>query len=218
MEESIMTSHASTTRTKLILDVSVQEHFKETVSSAIVNQKMAAADDTVFYVVNLLSRCVKAEWLYDESTPKGVTHPPLAMLYTHAAQTGCPNERHAALRRLGDVALLISGLFPASLSRKIVDVDYYVAMGSGAYGYLSDKRGTSARTRTLTAIFAELAGKFQAFVDVLGEVAEQCGLSGNEDMLRLYETWIKTGSPRAANKLRQLGIEPACGAVSRRYN
>jgi len=211
-------TYSAATPAGLILDMSVQEHFRETVSSAIANQNLGVTEDTAFYVVNLLSHFVKAEWLYDESAPKGVTHPPLARLYAHAALVDCPNERHAILRRLGDIALLVSGLFPSSLSRKIVDVDYYIAMGSGAYGYLSDKNGASARTRTLAAIFAELAGKFHAFVDVLNEVAEQCQLRGNEDVLRLYDVWIKTGSPRTAGKLRKLGVEPASGAVSRRYN
>jgi len=37
------------------------------------------------------------------------------------------------MQRLGDTALFIAGVFADSLNRKLVDVDYYVAMGGTAY-------------------------------------------------------------------------------------
>ena len=37
----------------------------------------------------------------------------------------------------------------------------------------------------------------------------------HEDALRLYEMWVKTGSPRAERLLREYGIEPLRQACSR---
>ena len=36
------------------------------------------------------------------------------------------------------------------------------------------------------------------------------------DILRLYEMWMKTGSPRARGLLRELGVQPVAAAGARR--
>jgi hypothetical protein len=57
-------------------------------------------------------------------------------------------------------------------------------------------------------VFAELATKFGALVDALNEIAAAARPPSNDELMRLYEVWIKTGSPRAAGRLRALGVEP----------
>lgn len=198
----------------LITDKNVTEYFKDTVSSALSNQNVEADEGTVFYLVNLLTYFTRSEQLF-EPTPDGAILQPLALHYARAAQAGRTDERRQSLKRLGDVALLIAGMFPDSLNRKAVDLDYYIAMGRSAYGHLSD---TALRPATLRGIFSELAAKFQAFVDVLAEVGEDSRLGSSRDILRLYEVWVRTGSRRTAGKLRALGIEPMAGSVSRRRN
>jgi hypothetical protein len=89
-------------------------------------------------------------------------------------------------------------------------VDYYIALGERAYGSL-------ARTSddTFADVFDELSGKFSGFVDVLGEVSERTALSSNTDLLRLYEKWLRTRSPRSGDLLAQKGIVPNASIVSR---
>ena len=134
---------------------------------------------------------------------------PLVSFYEEAVEATSAEARNAALRRLGDVALFISGVFGDSLKGRLVDVDYYIAMGGSAYGSLSDGVRGSTQGRTLAAIFDELAEKFVSFVDVLGEVSDNTHLAGDTDLLRCYDLWAKTGSRRAASKLRRHGIEPS---------
>jgi hypothetical protein len=64
-------------------------------------------------------------------------------------------------------------------------------------------------------VFDELAGKFSAFVDVLGEVSERSALSSNSDVLRLYEKWVRTRSRRSGDLLVERGIVPNCSVSSR---
>ncbi|HEY5622591.1 MAG TPA: hypothetical protein VIV14_02445, partial [Gammaproteobacteria bacterium] len=88
------------------------------------------------------------------------------------------------------------------------DMDYYVHIGGGAYHSLSAQvRGTS-RGRAFGPVFTELAQKFQHFVDVLNDVRDDAKSNDDQDVLRLYEIWLRTGSKRAENLLRSLGIEP----------
>lgn len=199
---------------QLITETSLQEYFQNSVSDALENQKVEAAADTIHYVVNLLTSFSRAEALF-ERTRDGVMIRPLALLYAEAAEGVTPEERNRALRRLGDVALFISGVFSQSLNRCVVDIDYYVAMGGSAYSHLSETMRATNHGRTLSEIYCELASKFVAFVDVLGEVSEGAGCSNDADVLRQYEIWLRTGSARAAGKLRAVGIHPSRNASSR---
>ena len=212
-----MTSTSSGFDRPVILDTNVEEFFQQQIMIAAEHQGLAAREDTVHYVVKLLTAFVHARTLY-EDTPDGPMIKPLALLYADAVSAPHPNVRNQALKRLGDVALFIAGVFPDSLNRQLVDVDYYIAMGGNAYSYLSDTSGNTLRWQSYRPIFDELARKFTAFVDLLGEVTEQCHFSEEGDVLRLYEVWLRTGSERSAQRLRKLGIQPPHASVSHRQH
>jgi hypothetical protein len=89
-----------------------------------------------------------------------------------------------------------------------VDVDYHIAMGGRAYGTLAENVRGTVRGQAFAAVFLELAQKFQRLVDVLNDVAEMAYKHTDKDILRLYEIWIKTGSPRAYGLLQRLGVAP----------
>ncbi len=198
----------------VITSTSVGDFFHGALSSALSNQNIDAKPDTVHYVVHLLTQFSRSDRLY-EKTEHGYGLKPLAMIYADVVYSTDPGERRDALRRLGDVALFISGLFSHSLSRKLVDVDYYVAMGGNAYGQLSDTGTLGAQRRELSSVFCELSEKFTDFVDALAEVGQDANFSNDSDLLRSYETWLRTGSRRAAAQLRRAGIEPSESNVSR---
>ncbi len=199
---------------QLITETSLQEYFQASISDALENQNVKAEAETIHYVVGLLTSFSRAEKLF-ECTPDGMTIKPLALLYAEAVEGKTVEERSRTLRRLGDVALFISGVFSQSLNRCVVDVDYYVSMGGSAYSYLSDTMRGTNRGRAMSGIYDELASKFVAFVDVLGEVSEGGNCNNDIDVLRQYEIWLRTGSTRAAERLRAVGIQPSTNASSR---
>ena len=185
----------------------LREFFRDALEDAAGHQRLSADTQTMYYVVNLLTAFTRSEQLYDVDE-EGVRLPALAKLLAAALNAGHRGERGQHLQRLGDLALFLSGFFPDQLARKPVDMDYYIAMGGQAYQSLHvDLRG-SQRGAALGEVFAELASKFGAFVDALDEVAEALRADRDSNVLRLYELWLKTGSPRLAEKLRRQGIEP----------
>jgi hypothetical protein len=97
----------------------------------------------------------------------------------------------------------MSGFFPDSFRRRVVDVDYYVSMGAYAYGSLSRREADA-----FGEVFSELARRFVPYMDVLSEVSEQSGIRSSTDVLRLYEKWLRTGSPRDSQRLVDRGILP----------
>jgi hypothetical protein len=191
----------------LITSIDVREYFQGAVQDALFHQNLNVRQETAVYLTNLLVEFVRSENLYDD-TSEGIRLRPLAEMYADAVDARTLAQRDKSLRRLGDVALFIAGLFSGSLGRSLVDVDYYIAMGGSAYSFLAGSGRGMRAYLALKQVFSELSERFTEIVDVLGEVGEGANLKGGDDILRLYEIWLCTGSRRAARHLRIMGVEP----------
>ncbi|MGH8176908.1 MAG: hypothetical protein ACREV5_11660 [Steroidobacter sp.] len=199
--------HDAAAAQSLVAVPNLREFFHQSMQSALRKQRVAVDDHTEHYVVNVLTMFARSEELY-ENTPEGMRLRPLAHMLAEASEADTPQQRDAALRRLGDVSLFIAGFFAQSFARKLVDIDYHIAMGGRAYGALAENMRGTLRGQAFTMVFMELAQKFQRLVDVLNEVSEMAYTHSDKDILRLYEIWLKTGSPRAYGVLRRLGVAP----------
>jgi hypothetical protein len=177
------------------------EFFREQLERAMEHQKVSTSAFTQYYLVNLLAGCVRGE--LPPSEP-GYDETPLAVMYVRAIQSS-RRDRARLWRAMGDTALFVSGFFADSLSRRLVDLDYYKAMGGFAYGRLA--RDEDPRIFG-PEVFSELADRFSEFADLLSEISEASHLASNASLLKLYERWLQTGSRRAATLLAQRGITP----------
>ena len=186
---------------------SLREFFRDAFHSASENQHLEIDEQAEAYVVNLLTMFARAEALY-EPTPEGPRIRPLAHMLADALEAPTALARQRSLQRLGDVSLFVAGFFARSFARRLVDIDYHIAMGGNAYSSLADTMQRSAAGRTVGGVYAELAQKFQGLVDALNEVSEMSYRHTDADVLRLYEIWLKTGSRRAHGLLRSLGVQP----------
>jgi hypothetical protein len=162
---------------------------------------------TAHYVVSLLTLYSRTEVSHGDTRP-GQRWVSLAELLAQATNASTPVERDATLQRLGDVSLFVAGFFAHGFERRLIDVDYHIAMGGRAYGTLAAATTTGPR-RALQSVFNELARKFQSVVDAIGEISDTARIWSSKDILRLYEVWLKTGSPRAQGLLQQLGVSPS---------
>jgi hypothetical protein len=200
------------------LDVrGLREFFRDSVHDALTRQQVGVDAHTEHYVVNMLTMFSRSEALF-ERTPEGVRLRPLALMLAEAAAAPTPEHRSRALQRLGDVSLFVAGFFAHSFARKLVDIDYHVAMGGRAYGTLADSCGHGSWGRALGGVFAELAVKFQRLVDALNDVSEMSYRHSDRDLLRQYEIWLRTGSPRAREILERLGVVPTPVPIARAPN
>ncbi len=197
----------------------LKEFFKDALHDALSNQHVAVEGETEHYVVNVLTMFADADALYERG-PQDASRTrlkPLVVMLGEALEAPTHEARCRGLQRLGDVSLFIAGFFSAGFARKLVDIDYHVAMGGRAYGTLAESV-PAARNRTMRQVFGELALKFQPMVDALNEISESAYQHSAQDRLRLYELWVKTGSERSRRILRKLGIEPAPAARSTLVN
>src|ERR1700758_2870336 len=192
--------------TRVVPVANLQEFFKDSLHGALEKQHLAVEDQTEHYVVNLLTLFSRSEAL-SEQTSEGPRLKPLVVMLSEALEARSAEDRNRGLQRLGDVSLFIAGFFAQSFARKLIDIDYHIAMGGRAYSALAESL-SRGKGRVLGQVFGELAQNFQPMVDALNEVSESSYSHSDKDILRLYEIWLKTGSKRSYEILKRLGVEP----------
>ncbi len=186
---------------------SPQEFFKDLLAGAVRTQKVPLGEMTEYYLVNLLAKFMDAEALFARNAEGHLEQEPLALMLARALE-GDREQRANELRRLGDNSLYVAGFFGDSLARKVVDVDYYIAMGGTAYGALAQMTRERPTGGAFGSLYEELCTKFTAIVDLFAEISERVAVSSNQGVVRLYERWIKTGSERLSRVLAEQGVIP----------
>ena len=192
------------------------DYFRTSIDEVIVQQGVDLDPHATHYVVNMMTLFSRSEELYeDDGETYGIK--PLALMLADASDAPSAEHRNNVLQRIGDVTLFISGFFVESLANKAVDIDYYIHMGENAYGSLSEETRGTFRGNAFADIYRELAVNFQILIDVLHEVRASARPDSDVNVLRTYEIWLKTGSRRAENLLRQEGIVPIASAKPFRH-
>jgi len=169
---------------------SVDEFFHEVVTDALAVIDLEASEPASWYLVGLLGEMTRVR-LTDEPLGPKLAQP--------AADAG---ERVKTLKEVGDTSLYVAGFFAESLTRSLVDVDYYVSIGQSAYSQLARSLGAQ---KTITEVYAELAEKFPSFVEVLAEVRKRTDFA-TPDVAKLYDIWLRTRDEWIEKKLRALGV------------
>lgn len=185
----------------------IESFFHESIADSVSSQNVNVCDETIVYVTRLLTQYARSEQLfeYDED---GVQMKPLAVLYCNAASAQDDKLRRDYLKKLGDLALFVSGWFSRNLERRRVGVSYYVQMGESAYDWLSECGDDgSVRGRVFSRIFQDLAVHFSELRNVISEIHMSVDVRSDSDLLGLYELWLQSRSSRAAERLRSEGID-----------
>ncbi len=195
----------------LVYGPAAAEFFREQLEQAREHQRLSISAYTEFYLVNLLSTCVRATAAPGQEA--GFDDTPLALTYARAMQASRA-ERARLLRTLGDRALFTAGFFGDSLARRLVGFDYYRALGTRAYARLSEEGQAPG---FVPQVFGELGARFGEFADLLAEVSESTSVATQQSIVRLYERWLQTGSRRAARLLAERGLAPVVAADARRH-
>lgn len=185
--------------------INPSDFFHEMVEDAFVSRKVKSDSHTKNYIVNLLEFYLSAENLFEREVvdEAGKRKPQtLAELYLTAVNAEF-NQKIDLLKKLGDRALYVSGFFGDSFTRKIIDVDYYVNMGGNAYYQLSF---SLEKKDPLKKVYSQFSQHFSDYVEVLTYISHKSMVSNNQSVLRLYDSYLRTGSALAKEKLHEMGI------------
>ncbi len=111
-------------------------------------------------------------------------------------------KKKELMRTVAEKSLYLTGFFADSLSKKVVDKDYYTQIGSAAYSNLA----AWTKEDALSTVFTVVSRRFTDFVYVLNYVSEKSLIQSNPDVLKLYDRYLRTGSELAREKLTELGV------------
>lgn len=181
--------------TQLILEPTATAQWHALVSEAEVAAEKTLDETLESYLVFLLMRFVARPDLANRA---------LAIDYLRgSAAQGKLQETQ--LRDVGDLCLLLSGMYPQHADRRLVRVSYYVDLGRGAYGQLAERLRHAG-----AGLYQQLCQGFVALMDVLQAMRS---LDGKPLMapLQSLELWAETGSQSAWQRLRaQTDALPVC--------
>ncbi|HYI01477.1 hypothetical protein [Hyalangium sp.] len=187
---------------ELVTGSSLKEFFKSVLVEVIQRQRVVIAELTEFYLVNLLTEFATSDKLFSQEQEGRKDHEPLAVLYHRALQQE-REERIRTLRRLGDVSLYKAGFFAGALQSSVVGSDYYIQMGGTAYGHVAELSPPAG----FADVYRELCAKFRALVEVLEEISARGMVRGGPTgTLKVYETWVRTGSNKLERVLVDAGV------------
>ena len=169
--------------------------FVEQVDGALKRVGFTPSPRSRTYLLDLLQYYMLTSNLFEPQTDT------LAEVFLKAQSAPSPIKQEL-LKKLGDRSLYISGFFGDSLARKVVDIDYYVGMGGAAYGTLA----TAAADDQQGRVYAEFSAHFTEFVDVLTCISQETLIQTNNDLLKLYDRYLATGSKLAEEQLVEKGL------------
>jgi hypothetical protein len=168
--------------------------FHETLTRALASRGVEAPPPTEHYLVGLLA-------LLGHNTAP-LSHS-LVELELDAGQAE-DSSRLERLRRLGDQALSVMGLFDAHLERHGISRSYVADVGTRAYrtaGQLAGlRRGAHAE------VFVDLGMRFSTYAEVLEHVRETTALGTPDDVLSIYERYQRSHSPALMERLVAHGV------------
>jgi len=182
---------------------SLQSFFKERIENAVERHSINGDEDTLWYLTQLLCNYSRSSTFFDNHGHRSALTP-LAEYYRQAIESGSSHERRQLLQRLGDVAIVVSGLFSGALNRKAVGVDYYISMGEAAYSTLADESPHSSRESSQQGIFEALAKDFSDYVVAISEVPVKP--DEPQDLLALINDWHANAHPATVRQLQNQGV------------
>lgn len=178
---------------KVDLLKSPENYFSELVLTAFEKRRLEPHPRVSDYLVNLLSH-----YLISSNLTVNSSFAETLLKAIQAERT----LRLEMLKKLGDTSLYISGFFGDSLRRKIVDIDYYADIGGAAYASLANE--VAAEEQAL--VYTEFSERFLDYVDILTYISQSAQVQSNQDLLRLYERYVLTGSELAKEQLIEKGL------------
>ncbi len=183
--------------------VSPEKYFSDMVEQGFAKRKISVHPSVQSYLVQVLEHYLDARNLHEEEVDELGNRKPgtLAEMFLVANQSP-PAAKFGLLKKLGDKSLYISGFFGDSLARKIVDIDYYIDMGGAAYASLAE----CTHEDTMASVYRTFSRRFLDFVEVLTYISQESMIQSDQNLLRLYDRYLRTGSPMAQERLVEMGV------------
>ncbi len=175
--------------------------FAELLAGALQKVQLQPSPMATAYLVELLDERV----LESRNGPEGEQALAEALL---EARSDHGVDRIQRMRGLGDHTLFVSGFLADSLLSGPVDASYYRQIGCSAYDDVVSGLRSRGESGCWTRLYRELVEDFGGFVEVLAEVGDRTRSGRPQNLLGVYERYLRTGSERDRQLLLRAGTLP----------
>jgi len=159
---------------------------------------------TKIYILDLLKKlCTQRDPLNLEL----IGDRPLAIVLMEAVRKDI-FQKIRDLKAVGDISLIFSGLYPEYLTRRLVDIDYYIEIGKRSYHLLSDTYSNFTRQQELFVLYSQLVAEFITLIQILTEMASELHFLDEENLEKIYNRYRRTRIKKYLEILRENKIEP----------
>ncbi len=117
-------------------------------------------------------------------------------------------ERIRDLKVVGDLSLIFSGLYPEFLTRRLVDIDYFISLGRKSYHLLSDTYSSYKTKQELFVLYSQLVEDFIKLIEVLTEISHELSFLDETDIPKAFSRWQKTRVRRYLEILSEKKVIP----------
>lgn len=186
-----------------VLLITAEQHFSELLKEACAYRQVEILPSNEIYILKLLNHYVDSRNLHFPFVSESVEKIPdtFAELYLTALSCNEPIKQKY-MKILADKSLYLSGFFADSLQKKSVDINYYMGIGSAAYQNLA----AWTKEESTAAVYSQFSKRFADYADLLNYISTKSTLQSEQNILKLYERYIKTGSESIREKLTELGV------------
>ncbi len=156
------------------------------------------------YLLHLLKRLSESDdFFYSEV----IGDKPLGIVLLEALHKNL-FEKLRDLKVVGDLSLIFSGLYPEHLTRRLVDIDYFIQLGRRSYHLLSDAYSNIRTKQELFVLYSQLVAEFISLIDVLTEISEDLSFLDSSQLAKVYSRWQKTRVKKYLEILSQHKVIP----------
>ncbi len=140
------------------------------------------------YLLHLLKHLSESEdFFYSEI----VQDKPLGVVLLEALHKNI-FEKTRELKAVGDLALIFSGLYPEFLTRRLLDIDYFINLGRRSYHLLSDTYSPYRSKQELFRLYSQLVTDFVRLIEILTEISGDLKFMDYSDVAKALSRWEKT--------------------------
>ncbi len=180
----------------------LQSFFDNRVKEILQKQKLNCSPCARLYLSKLLERF--SHWQNYALLHKDGSKPMVGESLLRGGRLD-PFEQLNHMQNLGDYTLFTCGFFGGQFNNRLLDMDYFCAVGESAYERAGQIKNQLVSEEALN-VFFELASSFAQFKEVFAEIADESKLFQEEEILEIYQKWVNNGSRRLKRMLMEKGI------------
>jgi hypothetical protein len=184
---------------KIILSGNLQGFFFEGLSELNKKSRCPVPESIIYYSSDVLDKFALSEDFFETSDGK-VREKILGMKLLEASSLSS-QEQKKIYKEIGDTSLMICGYFSESISKKIVDIQYYSKIGRMAYSHLNN---VTPRFLDIPHFYGMVATCFGSLTTLMTILASR-GKNSEENLL--FQRVLKDDT-LSDNEMISMGVTP----------